>query len=228
MKYKVGDWTEEGHKIIDIDHGIVIKKGWDSVRLKEEEVDKLGLFWRRSCQTAPLPKENDGIVQTGPGGGPCIVAFAGGAGGGSGQIRVGNVSQNDKTQKEEGKMASELTNLKDELFGATLDGAKAGLAASMGRKITDLVIRSVGVPLPNFLQQGIGKDALPIVVCYAVAFLSMALPGVPGSEKVRKYCILCARGSATVLVNNIEFMDRIEQLTTFISGLASNNPLEDK
>jgi uncharacterized membrane protein len=123
---------------------------------------------------------------------------------------------------------SELTNLKDELFGATLEGAKAGLAASMGRKITDLVIKSTGVTLPGFFQAGIGKDVLPIAVCYAVAFLSMVVPGVPGSDKVRKYCILCARGSATVLVNNIEFMDKIEQLTTFISGMAANNPLEDK
>lgn len=118
-----------------------------------------------------------------------------------------------------------ISDLKDELFGATLDGAKAGIAAGVGAKITRMVVSSTGVELPAFLQTGLGKDILPILVCYAIAFLTVAVPGIPAAESVRRYCILCARGSATVLMSNANFMEPIQDLMTFIKGLSAEKPL---
>ena len=119
-----------------------------------------------------------------------------------------------------------ISDLKNELFGATLDGAKAGVAANIGAKITRMVVKSTGVELPAFLQTGLGKDILPILVCYAIAFLTVVVPGIPAADSVRRYCILCARGSATILMGNANFMEPIQDMMTFIKGLSANEPLE--
>lgn len=114
------------------------------------------------------------------------------------------------------------TDLFAQFTGAVVEGGKAGLAAELAREITETLVSFSGFTLPAFLSTGIGKRALPIVVCYAIALASVLIPGFPQAERVRYYALLGAKGSATIFVADTEIAGKLKNMARMIVGIGTD------
>jgi hypothetical protein len=110
---------------------------------------------------------------------------------------------------------------------AVVDGAKIGAAAKAAEGITTAVLNATKVNLPSFLKEGIGRELLPILVCYAIAFLTTLLPAnvLAKGPAVRRYCIMAAKGTTAKVIANVQISEAISMLQAQIIGQAVTNDL---
>lgn len=116
----------------------------------------------------------------------------------------------------------------DQITGAVIDGSKAGAAYAVARDLTKLVLRHTKLDesLPAFLRTSLGDKLLPVLVCYAVAFLTVLIPGIPKAEMIRKIATYAAKGAATVAVADL--MPSIQDFVPAVLGLAAQHDLDVK
>lgn len=112
-----------------------------------------------------------------------------------------------------------LTTVFSELNAAVVDGAKAGIAAELGEKITATLLKATGFELPAFLASGTGRKLLPVALCYGVVALTVMVPSFPKAAAVRKVCFFAAKGSITVLSK--ELSGTFSELAGVILGQAA-------
>lgn len=112
---------------------------------------------------------------------------------------------------------NDVLSVFSQINDATVDGAKAGIAANVASEITEAVVSATGVTLPAIFTSGRGKVLLPLLVCYGIVFLTALLPGIPKADVVRKVCIFAAKGTATIAVQGL--LPDLTKLSRMIVGI---------
>ncbi len=113
-----------------------------------------------------------------------------------------------------------------EITDAVIDGSKAGAAYAIAADITELFLSKTDArsSLPAFFTSGAGAKLLPVLLCYAIAFATVLIPGIPKADTIRKIATFAAKGAAAVAV--AEWMPSIKTLIPQILGLAELHDLK--